>query len=335
MKRVTLILAVLMTAPIAMGATLYVDGSLTSTPSGYFTSIIDAHAAAVENDTIDIYAGTYQMADLNNDLKHGITYQAHLSSHPTLLYEHVSIQNWANSNSIYHRGTDRLTFEGLIFVGKGQDCGVNDYGIYERSPYVDDITFYRCIFTECGKYAMYGYYGPGLNVTLDQCSFIKNAVGVRFSKSWTLKNDRITNCLFYDNQTWKPTEWDTVWVYAHWSGYAAKCDSGNNKTDSTMVLDYCVMSKSFGLNDGVVKSVDDDAEVGVGCLDDVTLLYKAPSFTTLNRHSEWFGYLTTANWPSLLGGGDCGQEIGARPVPEPATISLLMLGLLGLRRRRK
>lgn len=336
MKRVTLILAILvMVAPFAMGKTLYVDGSLTAgpLPSGYFSTIIDAHAAAAENDTIDIFAGTYQMNSLDLDYKHGITYKAHQTAETQ--YEKVVVQNWGNGNSIYCRGTDNLTFDGLIFVGKGQDSATNDYGVYMRSPYVDRTTFTRCIFTAFGKYGLYGYYGPGENTVIDQCSFINNKVGLYFNKSWSMLNDRITNCLFYDNQVWKPTEWDGVWIYAHWDGYAARGASSYNGSDG-MILDYCALYGSYTtVTDSVGNQLDryslsSDAQIGVGCVEDV-----APTFLSLDWTDDSFGYLALS-CDSLIGeGGDLGQSIGARPIPEPATISLLMLGLLGLRRRRK
>ena len=224
MKRVTLMLVIFaMAAPLASGLTLYVDGI--GTDAGHYATTQDAQDAAWENDTIEFYEGTYSFCNLNLVGLNGITYQARKTGD---YYDNVVItqDDMPNGgNEIYLRDAQRLTFDGLIFRGDGQDSGENDYGFYVRAGLstADSLTFDHCIFTDIGKYALYGH-STATNLTIDHCSFIGNKYGVNMYGSWSLIGNQITNCLFYDNHSWTAEEWTTDGDYeaAHWSGYAVR-----------------------------------------------------------------------------------------------------------------
>jgi hypothetical protein len=343
MRKLALIFVILaMTAPLALGKTLYVQRGYSGSDSAYFTGIQDAWDAAAENDTIEIYGSdqAYKMCSLNLAYKNGITMRARAGS-GGMLYEHVVVQNWGYSNTIYCRGPDRMTFEGLIFRGKGQHdtTAGNNYGIYVRSPFCDDMTFDHCIFTEADSYGMYLYYA-GRNFTIDHCSFIKNEMGLRCYTSSYLTNGKITNTIFYDNNKWVPESWDGVGGYTpgYWSGYAAELRDTDGFYGSNLYLQNCVVYDSYGSGgprtDGS-NSLTRDAVLGTGS---VANLHK-PVMLSTSAGNPYFGYLdSNNNVAAILNGSDTGGYIGARPalsVPEPATISLLALGLLAIRRRRK
>jgi len=337
MRKIALIFVILaMTAPMTLGKTLYVDSDYSGSDSSYFTSIQGAWDAAVDNDTIDIYAGIYEMCNLNNVSKNGVLMKAHATG-DEMLYEHVVVYDFG-TNNMYLRGPDQMTFEGLICRAKGDyyETG-NDYCFYVRSPFCMDLTFDHCIFTGAHSYGVYMYYS-GSDTTFDHCSFIGNTHGLRTYTSADLKNGKITNCLFYDNHAWVPDAWDGSGGYtpAHWTGYAASLRATHDAFNDDVIMQNCVVYASYndsGPRTDGLNSITDDAIAGTGCF----FNQSKPVMLSTNVNSDWFGYLSTNNY-QVLTGSDTGGYVGARPalgVPEPATISLLALGLLAIRRRRK
>jgi hypothetical protein len=294
-----------------MGAELIVDRY-----NGPYYTPNAAYMAANDYDVITIKRGIYPAGDwprLNNSIgttgygtANYVTFRAYTDP-GTGLYHKVVADKWY----CYIRYRDDFKWDGLIFLG---DTADPNYSVYIRNDgaSVQNYEFTNCIFYNMDRYAIYAYGANTANqianCLVDNCSFIGDAYGPGVRLYRTCFNWTIQDSIFY--------RLNSTGVYAR-------------NPEDRVYVDYSCFWRNYIPPDYLPTS--GYAYVGTGCVVNTDV----PHFRSLDITSNSFGYLNPSCPTSITTGDSSGGYMGARPVPEPATLVLIVLGgLLALFRRR-
>jgi hypothetical protein len=323
MRQVKLLAIVLMLAPVAMGAELIVDRY-----NGPYYTPEAAYMAANDYDVITIKRGVYPSGDwpaMNSSIgtagrgtANGVTFRAY---HDGSNYHKVV----ADKLYWYIRYRQNFKFDGLIFVNDTDNANYNFY-FRNDGETVDGMEITNCIFYNMDAYGIYCYGANTANqisnTVIDNCTFIGTDIvnptnhGIRLYR--TCFNSTVQDSIFF--------QLGGYGVYAR-------------NPEDRVYVDYSTFWRC-NWDDGVAGGFDPVngppydtryAYVGTGCLVNTT----CPNFRSLDPTSNSFGYLDPSCSTAITLGDSEGSYMGARPVPEPATMVLIALGgLLALFRRR-
>jgi hypothetical protein len=321
MRHVKILAIVLMLAPVAMGAELIVDRY-----NGPYYTPNAAYMAASDYDVITIKTGIYpnsewpKLASSIGTEGYGtanyVTFRAYTDP-GTGLYNQVIADKWY----CYIRYRDDMKWDGLIFWNDTDNANYNLY-IRNDGSSCSNYEITNCIFYNMDSYGIYAYGANTANQIanglVDNCTFIGKTAQQGIKLYRTCFNWTIQDSIFY--------EVGGYGVYAR------------NPEDRVYVDNSCFWRCNYG--GGVaggfapVNGPPYDtryAYIGTGCLVNSTI----PHFRSLDKTSSSFGYLSPSCPTAITLGDSTGGYMGARPVPEPATMVLIALGgLLALYRKR-
>ena len=267
-----------------------------------FGFIEDAYEHSKAGDTIIIHEGKYTAVGFtSDDSKHDITFMRYNSDNVRII---------TSMETAYHTG---WTIDGLSFSENGDSYyGINFVSRANFQQRGFDIK--NCIFYNLASDSIYqsvsNFNARTYNNTIENCTFfnLSKRDGIRlanYAYDWTIKD-----CIFQNVKRWDQT-------VTNWGGYAI-----NPSASNAIYADYC----SFYDNG---NNIGGSAQYGTNVTTN-----KQVYFASTDPNSPNFLWLMNYNDADILTGDSDGSYRGARPAPEPATVALLGLGWLLLRRRK-